>query len=416
MLQLDTHAVVHVVAGIAVLGAAVLPRVLAQRALSLPILYVALGWLVFSLPLGFQLPDPLEDSELTEYLTEIGVIVALMGAGLKLDRKIGWRAWAGTWRLLAITMPLTIAAVALLGWWGLGLAPAAALLAGAVLAPTDPVLASEVQVGPPQEDQEDEVRFALTSEAGLNDGLAFPFTNAAVAMAVAGAAPGVWIGEWLAVDVVYRIVVGVGGGVLVGRVLAYAVFGATRSNRFAEYAEGFIALAATLLAYGLTEAVGGYGFIAVFVAALTIRGYEREHSYHQVLHRFSEQTEQLLTAVLLVLFGGALSNGLLDPLGWRGAVAALVVVVIIRPLTGLLAVRRLPWSVRERFAVAFFGIRGIGTFYYLAYALNRADFDRADLVWAFAAAVVLCSIVLHGLTATPAMRRLDRDRGPVPAR
>jgi hypothetical protein len=139
---------------------------LRQLPLSLPIICVAFGFALFSIPGTGAEPDLLEHPHLTERLTELIVIVALMGAGLKLNRPPGWQSWIITWRLLAITMPLSIAGIALLGWWGLGLAPAAALLLGAVLAPTDPVLASDVQVGPPHDPEEDDVRFSLTSEAG----------------------------------------------------------------------------------------------------------------------------------------------------------------------------------------------------------------------------------------------------------
>lgn len=203
--------------GVAVLGAVVLPRLLARRAISLPIVYIGFGMLVFSLPLGLPSPDPLEHAVLTERLTELGVILALMGAGLKIDRQPGLKRWRSTWRLLAITMPLTILLAFLLGWWVAGLTVPAALLFGAVIAPTDPVLAADVQVAPPQEGKDDEIRFALTSEAGLNDGLAFPFTYLAVAVAVTGLAPAGWIGEWLLIDVVYRI----GAGVIVGGVMGY---------------------------------------------------------------------------------------------------------------------------------------------------------------------------------------------------
>src|SRR4030095_10309914 len=124
----------------------------------------------------------------------------------------GWRRWATTWRLLAIAMPLSILGIAFLGWSLVGLSASAAILLGAVLAPTDPVLASDVQVGPPGSGEEDEVRFSLTSEAGLNDGLAFPFVSLAVAMAVYGAAPGSWTLEWLGVDILWKIGTGIGVG------------------------------------------------------------------------------------------------------------------------------------------------------------------------------------------------------------
>jgi sodium/hydrogen antiporter len=397
-------------AGLAVLGAAILPRLVANRPLSFPIVYVLLGIVVFGAPLGLTPPDPLEHGYVAERLTELGVIVSLMGAGLKIDRPLGWRAWRGTWVLLGVSMPLTVALAALLGWWAVGLAPAAAVLFGAVIAPTDPVLASDVQVGPPGEEREDEVRFTLTSEAGLNDGLAFPFTNAAVAMAVAGAHPRGWVLEWLAVDVAYKIIVGIVAGVVIGRLLAGSVFGIGGSKGLGEYTEGFVALAATFLTYGVTELLNGYGFLAVFVGALMIRSYERSHSYHGVLHDFSEQTERLLTVGLLVLFGGAIAGGLFRALSWEAVVVAFVVVLVVRPLLGLFPSGVEDLSGRERAAIAFFGIRGIGSFYYLAYALQRATFPNAGEIWALTGLVVLISIVLHGIAASPVMRRIDASR------
>ena len=166
----DTYEIILALLGVAFIGAAWLPRFLQGRPLSFPILYVALGFVLFALPLGLPDPLPLNNRQVTEHFTELLVIIALMGAGLKLDRPLSFRGWGVTWRLLGIVMPLTIAATALLGWWVIGLAPVSALLLGAVLAPTDPVLSSDVQVGAPGEGQEDQVRFGLTSEAGLNDG------------------------------------------------------------------------------------------------------------------------------------------------------------------------------------------------------------------------------------------------------
>ena len=195
---LDLLDLTYALIGVGALLAGVLPRLLADRPLSMPIVFLGLGMAVFAVVPDLPDPDPLRYPDVAARLTEIGVIVALMGAGLKLDRPVGWRSWSSTWRLLAIAMPLTIAATAFLGWWWVGLAPATALLLGSALAPTDPVLAADVQVGEPggHEDGEDEVRFALTSEAGLNDALAFPFVSMAIAMATAGAAPAGWIGGW----------------------------------------------------------------------------------------------------------------------------------------------------------------------------------------------------------------------------
>lgn len=392
-----------VVLGVALLGTVVLPRLLSHRPLSFPIVYIAFGFIVFWLPLGLPAPDPLEHGALAERLAEIGVIIAIMGAGLKLDRPFGLRRWQTTWRLLAVTMPLTIAVTALLGWWAAGLAIPTALLLGAVVAPTDPVLASDVQVEPPTKGPSDEVRFALTSEAGLNDGLAFPFTYLAIAVATAGLAPENWLVGWLAMDVVYRIATGVIIGVVVGKIMARFVFRFPASTQLATVMAGAEALAATFVAYGLAELVEGYGFIAVFAAALAIRGYEREHEYHEQLHDFAAVTERLVMAVLLVLFGGAIATGLFAPLTWPAAVAGVLVVLLVRPLAGLVGL--FGYSL-QRGAIAFFGIRGIGSFYYLAYGLNTAAFPGADMAWAVVGVVVVSSVVLHGLTAPPVIRDL----------
>ncbi|MBG0568252.1 cation:proton antiporter [Actinoplanes aureus] len=400
--------VVFALIGVGALLAGILPRLVERRPLSMPIAFLALGLLVFGLPLGLPEADPLEHAKLTEHLTEVGVIVALMGAGLKIDRPFGRRRWASTGRLLIVAMPVTIAAMAFLGWWWVGLVPASALLLGAAMAPTDPVLASDVQVGEPtdEEDSEDEVRFALTSEAGLNDGLAFPFVYAAIAMAVGGS----WFGEWVLQDVLYKGLVGLIGGVLIGWMLGKLFFRAKRDAlRLARHSEGFLALAATFLAYGLVEVVGGYGFLAVFVAARAIRAAERSHEYHQVLHDFAEQTERLLTVLLLLLLGGAVVGGLLAPLTWPAALAGLVLIFLVRPLAAFASLRGAPGTTAEHWVIAAFGIRGIGSFYYLAYAMTHADFPAADLVWAIAGFVVVVSVVLHGIAATPVMRHLDHS-------
>ncbi|MFI5937226.1 cation:proton antiporter [Actinoplanes sp. NPDC051494] len=398
--------------GVGALLAGILPRVLERRPVSMPIVFLALGMVLFALPLGLPDADPFAHPVLTQHLTEVCVIVALMGAGLKIDRPLAGRRWTSTWRLLVIAMPITIGVVALLGWWWAGLVPAAALLLGAALAPTDPVLASDVQVGEPtgEEDSEDEVRFALTSEAGLNDGLAFPFVYAAIAMATALVTHESWLGEWALKDVLYKIVAGVAGGLIVGRLLGKLFFQArNQSLRLAKHSEGFLALAATFLAYGLVEVAGGYGFLAVFIAARGIRSAQRSHEYHQVLHDFSEQIERLLTVLLLLLFGGAVVGGLLGPLTWPAALVGLALVLVVRPVSGFLSLHGAPGRPAEHWVIAIFGIRGIGSFYYLAYAMSHATFPAMNVIWATVGFVVLVSVVLHGVAVTPVMRLLDRS-------
>jgi sodium/hydrogen antiporter len=409
---MDSYDIAVTGAGIAVLGAAIVPRVLSERPLSFPPVYVAFGAVMFGLPLGLEAPDPIVHTELAERLTEVVVIVALTAAGLKIDRPVGWRSWRVTWRLLAIALPLTVAGTALLGWWALGLTPAAALLLGAVLAPTDPVLASDVQVGPPGSEDDDDVRFGLTSEAGLNDGLGFPFTNAAIA-AVGAAGLSDWFGGWFVDDLLLKVSIGFAVGVAVGRLLAWVAFRWPSESKLARTSEGFVALAITLLTYGAAELAHGYGFLAVFVAAVTIRSYERDHEFHEVLHQFIESVERLLMALLLVLLGGAVAGGILSPLSWTAVLVGVAVILLVRPVTAGLSLLGTGCPRRDLAALAFFGIRGVGSAYYLAHAVVAADFIDAEveLLWAVTAFVILVSVVLHGSTATPVLKRLDARRG-----
>ncbi|WP_435839926.1 cation:proton antiporter [Streptomyces chilikensis] len=398
--------------------AAVLPRVLSGRPLSLPLVFLLCGIGVYLLPLPLPLPviDPVDDRVVAEHVTEIVVIISLMGAGLALNRPVGRHRWGATWRLLGVTMPLTFLITALVAWWLLDWPPAAALLLGAVLAPTDPVLAAEVRVGEPTDDEhdEDEARFALTSEAGLNDGLAFPLTYAAVGLAAAagsGWSAG-WIGPWAAQDLAYKCVVGVLGGLLMGRLLGWLFFRARpRALRLSQHREGFVALGATFLSYGVTELAGGYGFLSVFVTACAIRAAERSHGYHNVLHDFMEQVERLLTAAVLFLTGAFIALGGLSALTWQGAVTACVVLLVIRPLSGWAGLLRSSLGSRERWVVAAYGVRGIGSLYYLAYALGQHGFAVPEReLWAVVTFTVLASVVLHGITAGPVIARFDRLR------
>ncbi len=400
----------YALAGLALLCAAVLPRLLSRLPLSPAIIFVAVGVVAAQVP---GLPAPTLNADVVEHLTEVCVIVALMGVGLALDRPLSLRGWGSTWRLLGIGMPLFIAAGAVLAWGLVGVGAAVALLLAASLAPTDPVLASEVQVGEPTDDpeSEDDVRFALTSEAGLNDGLAFPFVHAAILLA-AGAFGWSWVG-W---ELLGKTVLGVAVGWVVGQVLGRLAFRApTRALRFAETAEALVALSAVFVAYGLAELIGGYGFLAVFCAAVTIRNCERGHEYHRVLHEFTGQIERLLTLALLLGLGYLVGGGLLAGLT-AGAVAwAVLLALLVRPVTGWISLIGSGVDPAEKRTIAFFGVRGIGTFYYMAYAMTHGSFENEGLIWATAALAVLVSIVIHGVTASPVLHTLDRRAGrPTP--
>lgn len=409
--EISSPDVVYVVGGVGLLAAAILPRVVAGRSVSTAMAFVGVGLLVGLLPIPLPDVDPVGNREAAERLTEVTILVALMGVGLAIDRPFGWRRWSTTWRLLGVGMPLSIAVMAVLGWGVMGLSVSAALLLAAVLAPTDPVLASDVQVAGPNEGGEDEVRFGLTSEAGLNDGLAFPFVYLAIFAATLPAV-GEWGLRWVAWELVGKVAIGVLIGAGVGWLVATIAFRARGpALHLAEQGEAIIAVAVILLAYGLAETLQGYGFLAVFAAAVVVRSYERSHDYHTVLHSFVEQIERMLTCALLLIFGVACAQGLLADLTWAGALVAVLFIVVIRPLTGRLALIGGRGTGQERSAIAFFGVRGIGSFYYLAYASGEADFPGLEAVWSAVAFTVLLSVVVHGVTATPAMRRIDLAAG-----
>lgn len=437
-----TGAAVYLILGLALLLAIVLPQVTRQAALSPPMVLVGAGMLIGLLPLpdGVSL-QPEANRTLILHVTELCVLVSLMGVGLALERSLdlrswtSWRAWSPVWRLLAVTMPLTILGVAFLGWWFAGLAPAVALLLGAVLAPTDPVLASDVQVGEPltetvddededagvRSEHDDDIRFSLTAEAGLNDGLAFPFVHLALLL-MAGSFgvldAGGWVGWYVLGKIVLGVLVGLGAGWLLGR----QAFRARRDSlRLADQGEPLLALAGLLAAYGAAELVGGYGFLAVFTCAMSLRSSERRHSYQQEMHALVERLERLITLAVLLGLGMAMTRGLLSDLDWRGVTLALALVLVVRPLAGYVALSALPRDERldggldrgERVAVAFFGVRGVGSLFYLAYATSHSDVPGESWLWSTVAFTVVLSVLLHGITATPAMTRLDARRGMI---
>ncbi|MFW8607857.1 cation:proton antiporter [Rhizobium beringeri] len=408
---MDLYIITLTILGVVVLLTAWLPMVMKRMPLSLPIACLAIGallaWSPFPLLPRF---NPLENREFTERMTEIVVIVALMGAGLKLDRPIGWKRWMTTWRLLGVAMPLTIGTLAFLGSWILGLGVASAVLLGACLAPTDPVLASDVQVGPPQTGEEDEVRFALTSEAGLNDGLSFPFVHLAIALALAAKEGTALLQHWAFLDVFWRLTAGGVVGWALGKAFGFLSF-RMRGSSLAKTQDGFVALGMTFTTYGLTQLVGGYGFVAVFLAAVAFRASERDHDFHEQLHDFAEQIERLLMMVLLVCLGSIAASGqLLGGIHWRVAVVALLAIVFVRPVIGWLSLIGSGHPPGESLIIAVFGIRGLGSIYYLAYATGHAEFEHVETVWATVLLIVLTSIVVHGIAVTPAMRWIDGRR------
>ena len=415
MYEFSAYHVLLAAIGIGIILAYWLPRFVSGREPAASGLLILCGLLAFAFIPGMPAAlDPIRSPILWERTSELAVIVALFGTGLRIDRLATFKHWIPTIRLLLVTMPLTIAAVALLGWWLAGMTLAGALLLGAVLSPTDPVLASDVQVGPPLEGGEHPVRLTLTAEAGLNDGLAFPFVYLALIIATQGFVPDAWGIEWLARDVVYRIVMGAAAGAVIGWLLGKVLFDVPAENALAETGSGVVALAGVLVCYGATELVEGYGFIAAFVAGMTLRRAEAHHEFHRRLHNFSETIEHALTALLLVAIGGALPT-LWPMLDWRHAAIAIALVFVIRPLTGYLSLVGTRLRDRERLVIAFYGVRGIGSIYYVAYAGSHGALVNEPQLWATIAFTILLSTIIHGLTAGIAVERVTGEVQSAPS-
>ncbi|CAN5235669.1 cation:proton antiporter [soil metagenome] len=402
---MDSYFISIVIVGLAGLSVAWIPTLLKKINISYALFYLFLGFIIYKLPFQLPWPDPKWNNDLTVRLTELIVIIALMGTGLKIDHPFSFKEWRVPFRLVTITMLLSIGTVAFIGWYWLGFDPASAVLLGAVLAPTDPVLASDVQVGPPLEGKNDEVRFSLTAEAGLNDGMAFPFTWLAVAIAVSLNTGEPWLVEWLWKDLLYRILAGVACGYILGKGIAYLIFKSSK-KRNARPRDGFIAISTTLLSYGITELVSGYGFMAVFVTAVVIRNYEIKNEYHKELHRFTDQVERMLLVALLILFGGSLTVGLLDHLTWPMATAGMIFILILRPVSGLAGLAGTGLKKGEKYFISFFGIKGIGSFFYLSFGIKNAEFQFVEELWSLVGFVVLGSIIVHGISASLAIKRI----------
>ena len=395
--------------GTAVILAYWLPRFISKHEPAASGLLILFGMAAFALIPGLPaIPDPRQDPYLWEVVAELTVIIALFATGLRIDDLSSLTKWSPTIRLLAVAMPLTMLVVALLGYTMAGMTVAGAILLGAVMVPTDPVLAGDLQVGPPLEGGEHPVRFALTTEAALNDGLAFPFVYLGLIVAVEGLSPGSWALEWFARDFVWRIAVGTVMGAAGGWVLGQILFFVPRKAVLADTASGVVALAGVLLCYGTTELVEGYGFIAVAVAGITLRRVEAGHAFHRHLHSFTRAVEHALTAVLLFALGAVLPL-LLEGLTFAGAAIALLLLLVVRPLAGWISLLKSDLRGRDRWVVALYGVRGIGSIYYLAYAAGQVNFWDNEPLWALVAFTILLSSLGHGFTAGLAMRgRTDR--------
>ena len=412
--------------------------VLKRLPLTASMFYLAVGAALGPWGAGLLRVDLLADDELLERITELAVVISLFTAGLKLRLPLTDRRWRPALRLASVGMLVTVGLIAAIGVWGLGLPLAAAVLLGAVLAPTDPVLASDVQVEHAHD--EERVRFALTGEAGLNDGTAFPFVMLGLGLAGVHELGNNGV-RWFGIDVVWAtgagLLVGSFCGTLVGRLVLYL----RREHREAVGLDDFLALGLIALSYGAALAIHSYGFLAVFAAGLALRRIERQSGgdrppddvaaagrsaegaatdpgqapaeMAEAVLTFNEQLERIGEVAVVLIVGAMLATVAWGTLPWWFVA---VLLFAIRPVAAIVS---LPWTAtsrEDRLFISWFGVRGICSIYYLTYAsVNGFGGDAARLVADLTIATVAISIMLHGVSVTP-LTKAAGLRGPSSSR
>ncbi|MEO7549479.1 MAG: cation:proton antiporter [Ramlibacter sp.] len=416
--------------------------VLGRLPLSAAMLYLAVGLAVSPLGLGLLWADPDRHTVILEHLTELAVLVSLFTAGLKLSPGLSDRSWLLPLRLALTSMVLTVGMISAVGYYLLNLPVGAAVLLGGILAPTDPVLASDVQVHKPGD--RDRLRFALTGEGGLNDGTAFPFVMLGLGLlGLHDIGAGGW--RWAAVDVVWATAAGLGVGTVLGLAVGRLVLYLRREHKEAVGLDDFLALGLIALSYGIAILVHGYGFLAVFAAGVALRHLEQTqspaagaaagesldvaaqaaadpdtsvahaaavHPHHapaymtQAVLGFNQQLERIGEVAVVIAIGA-----LLWAVHWNHAVWWFVPLLLlaIRPVSVALGLAGSRSSPNQRWLIGWFGIRGIGSLYYLMYAINHGLPPMlAEAMTALTLSVVVTSIVVHGISVTPMMAAYER--------
>jgi len=403
-----------------IIGALLLTMALAgtwlrRLPLSTAMLYLAAGFGIGPAGLALMAPDPLVYSVILERASEVAVLISLFAVGLKLGLPFSDRGWRLPARLAIVSMTMTVAMIAAIGMAGLGLSLGASILLGAILAPTDPVLASDVQVV--EASDRDRLRFSLTGEGALNDGAAFPFVMLGLGLlGLHDLGTGGW--RWLAVDVLWATVGGllIGGalGTLVGRLVVYL-----RSRHKASVGlDEFLALGLIALTYGLAVLSHTYGFLAVLAAGIALqRVTERpgevartaSADLMQEVQGFNEQLERIAEVAIVLAIGGMLAYTYLHA---SAVWFVLVLLLVVRPVSVWVGLLGAPVSRDQRVLISWFGIRGIGSIYYLMFAINHGlPRALAEELIALTLAMVAASIVVHGISVTPVMSAYARRKG-----
>lgn len=386
------------------------------------IVYLAAGLILGPTVLGVFHFNPLKQSALLELLTEAAVLVALFSAGVKMPMTVSWRRWRTPFLLAFVSMGITVGLITAFGHYVLAMPLGLAILLGAILAPTDPVLASDIQVRHPGDC--DRLRFNLTCEAGMNDGTAFPF--AMLGLGLLGLHEiGETGGRWLLFDVFWAgaggIAIGVAGGTLIG----WAVSALRRVRPAWSGSNDFLGLGMIGVLFGFSTLVGAGGFLAVFFAAVALRqtelrlsGYVPSVADEDDVPQlptpqvgigalvYKEHLERLSEVALILLLGGML---FIDSWSWPAVALAVFVFFVVRPLSVLAGLGLTRTPMRMRAMVGWFGVRGIGSMYYLMYAINQGvEGEMAMQLIHVTLVVVTLSIVLHGLSAKPLIARFWR--------
>lgn len=397
--------------------------------LSPAMVYLLAGFLLGPAGLGLIGLHPLRDAGILELLTEAAVLISLFCAGFKLDIR-QWRAhWPIPVRLATLSMLVTVALITLAGVWLLQLPLGAAVILGAILAPTDPVLASDVQLA--DSDDRDPLRFALTGEGGLNDGTAFPFLMLGLGlMGLHELGQSGW--RWWLLDVLWAVAGGLLLGAALGTLISRLLRWLMQKHQANAGVDEFTAVGLIALAYGLALLCHSYGFLAVFAAGLALghdlrlhaaaHADERPHSPAdgdpaadqpgKPIASFSAQLEHLVELAIVLVLGALIIHIPFNP---QALYFIPLLFFVIRPLAvsgGLIGVQL---ALRRRLLMSWFGIRGIGSLYYLTYAVRHPLPDAvAQQLLSLTVSVVVTSIMVHGISVTPLMHWYERRRRPRP--
>ncbi|HEY9094217.1 MAG TPA: cation:proton antiporter [Hydrogenophaga sp.] len=399
------------------MSGAVLRRVPATSAM----LYLGVGLLFGPTGLGLYHFNPLKESALMELLTEVAVLISLYATGVKMPVPFSWPRWRAPVMLASLSMALTVGLMASFAHWALGLSWGAAVLLGGILAPTDPVLATDVQIRHPGDN--DRLRFRLSCEAGLNDGSAFPFVVLGLGMLGLHETGDLgW--HWLFKEVIWATVSGVAVGVLAGAALAHLTRRLRRASDASALLIDFLGLGLIGVVYGVSLLIDAWGFLAVFFAAVALRQtelrlgkgaeqapFDAPSSPRAVAAPVSEGTlvfkehmERLSELVLVLLVGGSL---FLNSWSWMAVGTALFLFLVARPV-GVWVAMGQERNARPLLGMtAWFGVRGIGSLYYLMYAIQHGLPEPLALqLMQITLIVVTLSILLHGVTVKPLINNL----------